>query len=350
MVASSLPSTMRAWQYSSTTGGLEKNLSLNPSAPLPDPKPNQHLVQVIAAALNPVDYKVVEIPGVVRFGLTKPASPGLDFAGTIVRPATDSSLKVGQLVFGVSGSLPIAGGALREFSIAGTKSTAAIPDGVDPVDAATIGIAGLTAYQSIVPHVKSEHKIFINGGSGGTGVFGIQFAKAVGCHVTTSCSTANVELCKSLGADEVVDYKKEKVVEALLQKAKEQPFDHIVDNVGSDEQLALQCHKILQPGSKMVVVGGDPSLKTITQTLKRTIVPGFLGGAKGNVAGFWPEQKAEDFQQIADWMKEGKVKAVIDTRFPFEEAPQAFEKLKTGRARGKIVVDVASETHKKTAT
>lgn len=336
---------MRAWQYSRTTGGLEKNLSLNPSAPLPTPTPDQHLVQVIAAALNPVDYKPAEIPGVVRFATTKPATPGIDFAGTIVQPAPGSPLKVGQLVFGGCGTTPVAGGALREFSTAGVKSVVALPDGVDPVDAATIGIAGLTAYQSIVPHVKSGDKIFINGGSGGTGVFGIQCAKAAGCHVTTACSTANVEFCKTLGADRVVDYKKENVLEAL--KATEHKFDHAVDNVGTDEQLPLQCHEFLQSGATMVVVGGEPSLKAVMHTLRRKIVPGFLGGVKRNVVGFWPEQKPEDLQQMGEWMKAGKVKAVVDTKFPFEQAVQAFEKLKTGRARGKIVIDVASESYKK---
>lgn len=335
---------MRAWQYSGTAGGLEKNLSLNSSAPLPEPKPGQHLVQVIATALNPVDYKVTEIPIVGRLAVSKPATPGIDFAGTIVRPATGSTLKAGQSVFGVCGTSPLAGGALREFAISTTQSTVAIPDGVDPVDAATVGVAGITAYQSIVPNVKSGDKIFINGGSGGTGIFGIQFAKASGCHVTTTCSTPNVDLCKSLGADEVIDYKKEKVVDALLRMAKDRKFDHVVDNVGSDDQLKLQCHRFMQSEGKMVVVGGEPSFKAIGSALKMKVLPGFLGGVKGNVAGFWPTQKAEDYQQMGEWMKEGKVKAVIDTKFPFEQAPQAFEKLKTGRAKGKIVIEVASNT------
>lgn len=332
---------MRAWQYSRTSGGLEKNLTINASAALPTRKPDQHLVKVLAAALNPVDYKPAEIPGVARFAITKPATPGIDFAGTVVQPATGSSLKPGQLVFGSCGTSPLAGGALREFSISGVQSTCAIPDGVDPVDMATIGVAGLTAYQSIVPHVKSGGKVFINGGSGGTGVFGIQFAKAVGCHVTTTCSTANVELCKTLGADRVIDYKQETVLDVLL-KAQESKFDHAVDNVGSDEQLPLQCHRFLRPGALLVMVGGEPSLKSLTQALKRVFLPGFLGGVKGNVQMFWPEQKVQDLQQIAEWMQAEKVKAVIDSRFPFEQAVEAFRKLKTGRARGKIVIDVAS--------
>ncbi|KAL8653202.1 MAG: hypothetical protein Q9210_002244 [Variospora velana] len=348
MAASFPPSTMRAWQYSRTAGGLEKNLSLITSAPLPTPKPDQHLVQIIAAALNPVDYKPAEIPGIARFAITKPATPGIDFAGRIVRPATNSKLEAGQLVFGVSGTTPLAGGALREFSIAKITNAVAIPEGVAPINAATVGVAGLTAYQSIVPHVRSGNRVFINGGSGGTGVFGIQFAKAAGCHVTATCSTVNVELCKTLGADEVVDYKKESVLEVLLQaKGERQKFDHAVDNVGTDEELALRCHEFMRPGALLVIVGGEPSLKNAAQTLKRKVWPGFLGGVKGNVVGFWPEQKAEGLERIGQWMQEGKVKAVVDSKFPFEQAPQAFEKLKTGRARGKIVVDVALETYGK---
>ena len=348
MAGSFPPSTMRAWQYSSTKGGLEKNLQINPSAPLPKPKPNQHLVQIIATALNPVDYKPAEIPGVARFAITKPATPGIDFAGSIVRPAPGSPFKAGQLVFGVSGSSPLAGGALSEFSVSGTNSTVALPDNVDPIDAATVGVAALTAYQSIVPRVKKGDKIFVNGGSGGTGVFGIQFAKAMGCHVTTTCSTTNVDFCKSLGADKVVDYRKESVIKAL--KASGHKFDHAVDNVGTNKEVIWHCHEFMQPGAVYVLVGGEPTLGSLTDTLKRKIWPGFLGGLKGNVVGFWPQQKSEDLQQIGEWMNTGKVKAVIDQKFLFEQAPQAFEKLKTGRAKGKIVIDVASETYKKAST
>ena len=336
---------MRAWQYSSTTGGLEKNLKINPSAPLPKPKSDQHLVQVIATALNPVDYKPAEIPGVALFAITKPATPGIDFAGSIVTPAPGSPLKAGQLVFGVCGSSPLAGGALSEFSVSNTNGTVALPDGVDAIDAATVGVAALTAYQSIAPQVKDGDKIFINGGSGGTGVFGIQIAKAMGCHVTTTCSTTNVEFCKSLGADKVVDYKKESVNRAL--NASGHKFDHAVDNVGNNKELVWHCHEYMQPGAVYIMVGGEPTFANLADTLKRTVLPGFLGGIKGKVVGFWPQRKPEDFQQIGEWMRMGKVKAVVDQRFPFEQAPQAFEKLKTGRARGKIVIDVSSETYKK---
>ncbi|MCJ1336113.1 hypothetical protein MMC09_001389 [Bachmanniomyces sp. S44760] len=337
------PETMRAWQYESVTGGLEKNLKLNASAPLPTPKPNQHLVQTIATALNPVDYKPAEVPLAGRMLVPKQATPGIDFAGRIVTPATDSDLKRGQLVFGMAGTTPFAGGALREFTVTDPEGTAPLPDGLDPTDAATIGVAGLTAYQTIVPKAKKGDKIFINGGSGGTGIFGIQIAKAVGCYVVTSCSTPNVEFCRSLGADEVIDYKKDNVVEALTKG--EGMYDRIIDNVGGDTSLYLQCHKFTNPKAEYVGVGGSPSLSTIGQMLRMNFQPGFLGGAKRARVGFFAKHSRADLDQIGAWMKEGKVRAVIDHKFTFEQAPEAFKQLKTGRTKGKIVVDVASETY-----
>jgi NADPH:quinone reductase-like Zn-dependent oxidoreductase len=332
---------MKAWQYSSTKGGLEKNLKLNASAAVPKAKSSQHLVQIFHTALNPVDYKPAEIPYVGRMIVPNLATPGVDFAGRIVTPASGSSLKAGQLVFGMAGS-PLAGAALREYTVIENEGIAALPEGVAPVDAATVGVAGLTAYQAIVPKVKKGDRIFINGGSGGTGVFGIQIAKAVGCYVTTSCSTANVGLCKELGADEVIDYKKTSIVEALI--ASPEKFDHVVDNVGADTQLYWRCHEYTKPEAVFVQVARSRWLKNVTDAFKIQLLPGFLGGGKRKQEGFLAKPNARDLEQIGTWMKEGKVKAVIDQRFPFEEAPKAFEKLKTGRAKGKIVVDVAPET------
>ena len=346
MTAPFPPSTIRVWQYSSVKGGLEKSLHLNASAPLPKAKANQDLVQVIAVALNPVDYKPAEIPLIGRLIVPNPATPGIDFAGRVVTTAAGSHFKRGQLIFGASGSgSPVAAGGLAEFIITKIGNTVAIPEGVAPIDAATMPVAGLTAYQSIVPNVQKGDKIFINGGSGGTGVFGIQIAKAVGCHVTTTCSTANVELCKSLGADEVVDYRKTSVVEAL--KASGHKFDHVVDNVAADLKLYWHCHEYTKPGALYVMVGGTPSLGFVWDNLKMRLWPGFLGGGKRKLEGFFPTPKTEDLAQVGAWMKEGKVKPIIDSKFPFEQAPEAFRKLKTGRSRGKIVVDVASETYKK---
>lgn len=334
---------MKAWQYSGTKGGLDKNLRLNPSAPMPKPGPNQHLVQVSAVALNPIDYKPAEFRLLSLLAIPKPATPGLDFVGYLVTPAAGSALKPGQRVFGCTGTSPIAGGGLAEYAVAKTDQVVAAPDGiVDPISLATLPVASLTAYQTIVPYVKSGDKLFINGGSGGVGVFGIQIAKAVGCEVTTTCSTANVELCKSLGADTVIDYRKTpNVVQAL--KATGHTFDHVVDNVGSNFDLYWKCHEYTRPGAVYVNVAGQISVSHIWDTLLRKLWPSFLGGGKRESRGFFTQAKPDQLLRIAGWVKDGTVKPVVDETFPFEQAAQAFTRLKTHRARGKIVVEVSSD-------
>ena len=343
-MALNLPPTIRTWQYTSTHNGIEKNLYLNSKWTPPVPKSTQSLVRIISVALNPVDYKPAEIPIAGRLLVPKYATPGIDFAGLLVKPSPASGLRAGQLVYGVSGMKPFAAGALSEYNVVEDGCFTAIPEGVGVVDASTVGVAGLTAYQSIVPHVKKGDKVFINGGSGGCGTFGIQIAKAVGCHVTTSCSTGNVELCKSLGAEEVVDYKKGSVVDALKRSGVK--FDYIVDNVGSDPKLYWKCHEFSKEGALYVMVGHSTSWRGFVESWKRKTIPGALGGGKRRFEGFWPKPCVEDLETIGRWMEEGKVRAVVDRKFAFEKAPDAFTRLKTGRARGKIVVDVASETYR----
>lgn len=337
------PQTYKAWQHTTTANGIEKDLFLNPSTPFPAPNPNRHLVQIIAASLNPTDWKPAEVPWLRRFLFAKVATPGLDFSGVIIRPATGSSLKPGQLVFGLIARTPFGGGSCAEFALTDPKSTLPVPEGVDPVDAACNGIAAITAYQSIVPYVRKGCKIFINGGSGGTGMWGIQIAKLVGCYVVTTCSPGNVELCRSLGADEVIDYTENDVIEVL--KGHDVRFDHVVDNVNTGMEGYFRCHEFTSPAATWVMVGGREGLYYLYQRFKAQFLPAFLGGGKRPYIPFWPATRPEDLVQTAEWLKEGRLKVVYDEKFPFEEVSEAFARLKTGRARGKIVVDVASKTY-----
>ena len=332
---------MKAWQYRTGAGGLEKSLHLNTSATLPKVKADQHLVRILATALNPVDYKPAEVALIHRLAIPKPATPGIDFVGRVVKPAVGSHLQPNQLIFGAAAVSPLAGGALAEYAVVPTKGATAVPDGLDPVDAATVCVAGLTAYQTIIPHVKTGSRVFINGGSGGTGIFGIQIAKAAGCHVTTSCSTTNVELCKSLGADEVLDYKQGSILEQL--KKQSPVFDHVVDNVGYDYDLYWRSHEYTKPDAKFIYVGARPDLSYLAFSLKVRLWPGFLGGGKRKFESMLVEPRTDELKQIGQWMVEGKVKAMIDQKFPFEQAVEAFKKLKTGRARGKIIVEGTPE-------
>tara|TARA_R110002003_G_scaffold502_3_gene20072 strand:- start:900 stop:1541 length:642 start_codon:yes stop_codon:yes gene_type:complete len=182
---------MKAWQWSSCSDRLENALQLNDTASLPTAhRPlaaGESLIKVQAAALNPVDYKLAELPVVGRMAIPKPATPGLDFAGKVVEVGLDCDVKVGQMVFGKLEPKQQFG-TLGEYIIGSRAGTVPLPEGITVEDAATLGVCGLVTYQCLVPNVKPGDRVFINGGSGGTGTFAIQIAKALGCHVTTTCS------------------------------------------------------------------------------------------------------------------------------------------------------------------
>lgn len=342
------PTNMRAWTYTTSSAGLENTLTLATALDTPKPKADEHLVRILAVSLNPLDHKVAEIPFLHRFLVPKPAIPGTDFCGQIVTPASGANLKEGQLIFGVSSKQIFAGKALAEYAAVPVASTAAVPEGLNPAEAAGIPIAGLTAYQSIIPYVKAGSRVFINGGSGGTGTFAIQIAKQAGAHVTTSCSAANVELCKSLGADEVVDYRSQDLDAVLRKQAKETaPFDLIVDNVGADYDLFFQTQECLAVDGRFVLVAAAPSLALVGFMLKAALLPGFLGGRKRKLVSQFTDCNREgEYHQIAQWVAEKKVKVVVDSAFAFEDAKEAVKRLKSHRARGKVVVDVAGQERK----
>jgi NADPH:quinone reductase-like Zn-dependent oxidoreductase len=172
---------MQAWEYSTIQDTLEKSLVLNSSAPIPSKSSlskNQVLVEVITTSINPVDYKLPESGLTGKLMIKRPASPGRDFSGRVVAVHPSNSTLKGQLVFGAFGSPTTQFGTLRQFIVVPSSDCAVLPQGVDADHAAAMGTAAMTAFQSLLPDlVKPGSKVFINGGSGGVGTFGIQFAK-----------------------------------------------------------------------------------------------------------------------------------------------------------------------------
>lgn len=351
------PKSMRAWIYDSASAGLEKSLRLHDAAAPPPPtslSPKAVLVQVLYMSVNPADYKVAELGLLSRPIVAPPASPGMDFSGRVVRAGADAAAayEPGRLVFGRVFATKF--GALGGLVVVKDgEGLAPAPEGLGEdgmARLAAVGTCGLTALQSIQPYLggpagggKEEEEVFINGGSGGLGTFGIQVAKALGCRVTASCSGANAELCRSLGADEVIDYKTQDVGAVL--KAKGKVFRLVVDNVGytpgGQEDLYTAANAFLQDDGYFVQVGGGASKAMLAAVAKRALVPGFLGGGKRRFRLIATAQSHEGLARIGEWMRTGDVRAVIDEVFTFEDAPKAYEKLKTGRAKGKIVVKVS---------
>ncbi|KAJ5899143.1 hypothetical protein N7495_003887 [Penicillium taxi] len=336
-IASFHPETMKAWLYSSTSGGLEKNLNLNTSARAPPvPQRNEVLVRVLSAALNPVDYKLPEVGLPTRMFIGMPASPGMDFCGRVVATGPLAKhLKEGQLVYGCP-TRPGPFGSLGEFLSITADQIAVVPDGVSVDHAAALPLAGQTAYQSLEGYVKAGDKVLINGGSGGCGLFTIQIAKQMGCHVTTTCSTRNMELCLRMGADDVIDYTAETDLVAKLRQQK-RIFDCIVDYIGLPYSLYYQCHHILKEDGAFVQVGAS----TLMTFLGRIGWPSFLGGGQRKYTILLMKNNQSQLVQLGDWLADGKIQIQLDSVYELHDARKAFEKLRSSRARGKIVVHVS---------
>ncbi|KAF4983697.1 hypothetical protein FZEAL_913 [Fusarium zealandicum] len=331
--------TMRAWQCA-RPGPSDKAFVLHDDLARPSEKlqDGQILVRVARAALNPADYKMVEL-GIASRALTSfPKIPGMDLSGHVVDVAEGvTDVKTGDAV--LARAIPLKrGGSLAEFVVIDREGYAALPADSDMDQAAGAPTAALTAYQTIAPYVKPGDKVFVNGGSGGVGLFDIQVAKALGCHVTVSCSSAKADLCRSLGADDIIDYKTGDVIAELAKRG--QVFAVCVDNVGnSPPNLYASAHTFLQPGASFVFVGGQISAASLWSLSRSLVLPSFLGGGKHKFVTFMTNNKRADLEQIRDWMAEGKVRTVVDTVFDFGEADKAFVRLKESRG-GKIIVRV----------
>jgi NADPH:quinone reductase-like Zn-dependent oxidoreductase len=337
---------MRAWQYSTATKPFEKSIELNevprPAVPRASENKPSILVQIHAVGLNPADYKLPLTPVVGSLIIKKPATPGLDFSGTVVEIPIGSKtdLKPGDAVFGRL-DWPYQNGTLAEYSLTLLNGTVKLPQGISFVQGAGIATAAITAYQSLDPYIKPGDTVFIDGGSGGVGSFTIQIAKLLGAsHVTVTCSSANEERVRSLGADEVIDYSQKDVLQELVAsvKAKDRLYDHVVENVPAVNQLYEKAHHYLKPGGSFVQVAAtDDSLSLMG---KRALLPKWLGGGKRHWVFFTAKNDLATFQKIAAWVEGGQLKIPIDSEFEFEESRGAFEKLASGRAKGKVVVKV----------
>ncbi|RSL49838.1 hypothetical protein CEP54_012253 [Fusarium duplospermum] len=354
-MSSSLPSTMKAWRFHTAVGGAEKHMKLE-DLTLPNSfhslPPQSSLIKVDIVTLNPVDIKFAETPVVGPYLHPMPAIPGLDGVGHVVR-TTDSALHVGQLVMFRLLEMQ-SEGALAEYVLVPSEGCVPVPNGVSPVQAATVGTCGVTACQAIAPFVskysslkpdgKESFKVFVNGGSGGTGTFQIQIAKALGCHVVTSCSTPNVDLCKSLGADEVIDYRLGPVEDALqkmVQAGTSSLFDLVVDNVDLPWRLYKAATHYMKPEGTYVQIGGDVSWQGIKELLCIKLLPTSLGGGSRQWEFLAMKTSREDAERVLGWMQEGKIRIPVEEEFDFDKVPDAYRRLKAGRTRGKIIVRVS---------
>lgn len=302
---------------------------------VPKPEPDQVLVKVCAASLNKADWFELGASFTIRLiggGLRKPKREmiGSDMAGRVVSVGTDvKRFKPGDEVFG-SGLWSYA-----EYAPAMEQRLAIKPSNTTFEDAATLPIAGITALQSLRDKGKvgPGQKVLINGASGSVGTFAVQIAKSFGGDVTAVCSPANLENAKAIGADHVVDYTKEDFAK------NGQSYDLILGVNGG--RSVFTYRRSLAPSGKFVLVGGSNPIAQILQVF----LLGRLASTGGKKIGFMgiAKMNPDDLAFLGDLLQKGKIKPLIDRRYPLSETADAFRYLGEGHAKGKIVVTIASD-------
>lgn len=266
-----------------------------------------------------------------------PWIPACDFAGTVVTTNL-IHVKPGDRVMGFT-SIPKFGTLAEYVVVEGAENIAKIPDVVSIQDAATLTVAGQTAMQSIAPYVQEGSHVVINGASGGTGTFGIQIAKTLGCTVTAICSGANAEFCKTLGADNVIDYKSGDVSQQLKKTGLQ--YDLIVDNVAIGGPIYSMAHHYLKPAGRYVTIAAGPDLATVAGCIKVLVQPAWLGGGRRKSELVGHKADSKELVELATWVRDGKIKPAIEKVYSLDEAADAFKRIKSGRTRGKLVVRVS---------
>lgn len=300
----------------------------------PVPAEDEVLIKIRAASVNPLDWHYMRgSPYIMRLesgiGAPKDSRMGVDFAGTVESVGSAvTEFRPGDEVFGGWD------GAFAEYMTVGeSRSLVKKPDNVSFEAAAAVPIAGVTALQALRDHgnLQPGQKVLINGASGGVGTFAVQIAKALGAEVTGVCSTRNVDLVRSLGADHVIDYKKDNYTESGVQ------YDLIVDNVGNHSPL--DNRRALKPEGILVIVGGGHGdwLGPFAGPIQALMVTPFVSQ---HMSMMLAKFSKDDFVYLAELMQSGQVTSVIDRRYPLGEVADAIRYSEEGRARGKIIIDI----------
>ena len=303
----------------------------------PTPRENEFLIKVRAASINPLDWKVMKGgPFLVRIllGLGKPKikRPGVDVAGEVEAIGRSvTQFKAGDEVFGTCT------GAFAEYATStsafGLKSAFVMkPENVTFEQAASVPIAASTALQGLRDkgRIQAGQKVLINGAAGGVGTFAVQIAKLFGAIVTGVCSTTNVEMVRSIGADRVIDYTQNDFTKS------EEGYDILLDCVGNHSLSA--CRRILNPNGILVMVGApdDDGVIHMVSRIIGALVGSWFGTRK--MTFFIARMTEKDLTTVAEFMSAGQLTPVIDRRYRLSDASEAFRYMERGHARGKVVI------------
>ncbi|WP_456274752.1 NADP-dependent oxidoreductase [Bacillus sp. AK031] len=312
--------------------------------PTPEIGENEVLAEIHAASINPVDFKIQGGKVKLLVNYKMPIILGNDFSGVVAKVGSKvTRFQVGDEIYARPRKSKI--GTFAEYIAIHEEDIALKPKNLSFEEAASIPLVGLTSYQALndILQLQRGQKILIHAGSGGVGTFAIQLAKIMGATVATTASEAGENLVKSLGADEMINYKAEKFEEKLKN------YDAVFDTLGGE--TLEKSFEVLKSGGRIVSVSGLPNARFgreygsgIFKTLLFSVASHKLTSLekkhKVQYSFLFMKPSGEQLRIIADYIESGKIKPVIDRVFPFEDAQKAMEYAESGRAKGKIIVKI----------
>lgn len=304
--------------------------------PIPEPKANEIRVKVHAVSINPVDYKLA---GRGNPNWTWPHVLGLDVAGTVDAVGSEiTQWKTGDRVF-YHGDLTKPGG-FAEYAITTAHTTAAIPTNITFAEAAAIPCAGLTAYEAVVRrlNVTSGHIVWMQGGAGGVGGYGVQICKTIGATVITTASERNHDFVKSLGADHAIDYNNEDVVARIMDITNGRGVDRVLGAV--DVETANQGVEVLAFRGGIACVAGMPTLGDSTFAGAKSVHNIAYGGAHASNNREAQIDLANMATEMIALVAEKKIDPMIEQIIGLADIPEGLAQLQTRHVRGKIVAEI----------
>jgi alcohol dehydrogenase len=315
-------------------------------AEMPTPEIGEYevLAEIHAASINPVDFKIRDGKVKLLVNYKMPLILGNDFSGVVAKVgAKVTRFKAGDEIYARPRKSKI--GTFAEYISIHEDDIALKPKNLSFEEAASIPLVGLTTYQALIDilQLQKGQKILIHAGAGGVGTFAIQLSKFMGATVATTASEAGTNLVKSLGADEIINYKTEKFEEIL------ENYDAVFDTLGGE--ILEKSFKVIKDGGKIVSVSGLPNARFgkeygsgFFKTLLFSAASHKLTALekKHNVqySFLFMKPSGEQLRKIANFIESGKIKPIIDRVFPFEDAQKAMEYAESGRAKGKIILKI----------
>ena len=323
-------------------GDLNTSLEIQ-EVPIPTIGPNQILIKTHAASFNPLDYKIVRGDFKAIRKIQFPRGIGRDVSGVIEKVGEKvQKLQIGDKVYSRIDENFV--GTMAEYVISNATDVALMPSNLNYGEAASIPLAGLTVYQSLIDIAKlsSGENILIHAGSGGVGTIAIQLSKHLGANVTTTTSTNNVDMVKNLGADKVIDYTKQSFLDV------NEKYDIVYDTLGG--QHTVDSFKVLKENGRVVSIAGELDDITAEQlglnkfirfilSMKARKVKKAASRINASYRFYLMSPNGKQLNELAKLYEKESIKPVIDNIYTFEESIAAIDYLSKGRAKGKVVIE-----------